>query len=37
MGGYCLWVSIVTKTLLKDQTTIFLIYLGVGEEGILGS
>lgn len=24
-------------SLLKDQTTIFLIYLGVGEEGILGS
>lgn len=23
--------------LLKDQTTIFLIYFGVGEEGILGS
>lgn len=23
--------------LLKDQTTIFLIYFGVGKEGILGS
>lgn len=24
-------------SLLKDKTTIFLIYLGMGEEGILGS
>lgn len=37
--GWVLFVGIDSYKdfLLKDQTTIFLIYFGVGKEGILGS